>query len=413
MARPAQSEGTKDVRADRYHPALASRGSSWRILWPFAVVVALGIVWTGLWYYAAHIAEQTLAGWRAREAVASRIHTCKSQTIGGFPFRIEMRCIEPVVEIRSLQPPLTIRGLDIVIVAQVWDPTLLISEIAGPVNVSESGAQTTTATWTLAQASLRGLPTAPERVSLVFDKPAFTRAANGGTETILKAEHLELHGRLASGSAAANPAIDIAINLVKTTAPALSPYAAKPVDADITGTLHGLNDLTAKSWPQRFKDLQAGNGRFEITKMRIAQGDVVAAAIGALKLSARGRLDGELRVTVANVEQAIAALGLDRLLAQATGNQATAGNSGRLSQFAPALGNLEKQVPGLANSLERLAPGLGGLVRGQPEGIAALVRTLGTPAELEGKRAVTLTVRFSDGRASLGPIPLGEVPPLF
>ena len=62
---------------------------------PFALLVALAVIWTGLWFYAASAAETALAGWRAREAKSGRTYECGSQSIGGFPFRIEVRCTKP------------------------------------------------------------------------------------------------------------------------------------------------------------------------------------------------------------------------------------------------------------------------------------------------------------------------------
>ena len=44
---------------------------------------------------------------------------------------------------------------------------------------------------------------------------------------------------------------------------------------------------------------------------------------------------------------------------------------------------------------------------------AGLLGLLGQPVEIEGKRGVTVPVRFTDGAASLGPIPLGQVPAAF
>ena len=46
------------------------------------------------WYYGAGVAENTIAGWKAREAQAGRVYTCATQTIGGFPFGIEVRCAD-------------------------------------------------------------------------------------------------------------------------------------------------------------------------------------------------------------------------------------------------------------------------------------------------------------------------------
>ena len=74
-----------------------------------------------------------------------------------------------------------------------------------------------------------------------------------------------------------------------------------------------------------------------------------------------------------------------------------------LQRAAPALGAIERAVPGLA---QRIAPQ-------QPSLSAGLIGLLGQPAEIEGKRGVTVPVRFTDGAASFGPIPLGQVPPAF
>jgi hypothetical protein len=398
-----------------YHPALAGRrGSWWLVVLPLAVVVVLALGWAGLWYYAANTAEQTIAGWRAREAKTGRIYTCTNQTVSGFPFRIEVHCTDPGLELSAEQPPLSVKAKDLIIKAEIYDPTLLISEITGPVTVAENGQRPMIAAdWALARTSVRGLPPTPEQVSIVFDKPTFLRAAGGGMETLVRAEHIELAARIASGSAAQNPVVELTVNLAKTTAPALSRYANQPVDADITATLYGLADLTPKPWPEKLRDLQAADGRLDITKARVAQSDVISSATGELALTPRGKLNGELHVTVANFEQAVVALGLDKTLTQ-TANSVSPGLSGRLSQFAPALGNLEKSSPGLANSLDRLVPGLGGIARGKPEsGIATFISSLGTPTELEGKRAVTLPLRFNDGTVSIGPIPFGQTPPLF
>ena len=54
-----------------------------------------------------------LDGWRVREAAAGRVHTCASQDVGGFPFRIEVRCVDPSTELRSIEPPLALKAEDL------------------------------------------------------------------------------------------------------------------------------------------------------------------------------------------------------------------------------------------------------------------------------------------------------------
>ena len=64
----------------------------WLLFLPFALVVLLAAAWTAVWFYAAARAETEIAVWRARERQAGRAQDCASQSIGGYPFRIEVRC---------------------------------------------------------------------------------------------------------------------------------------------------------------------------------------------------------------------------------------------------------------------------------------------------------------------------------
>jgi Uncharacterized protein conserved in bacteria (DUF2125) len=68
----------------------------------------------------------------------------------------------------------------------------------------------------------------------------------------------------------------------------------------------------------------------------------------------------------------------------------------------------------LAGALDRLAPGLGNLARQQAgANISAGINMLGQQTTLEGKPAVALPLRFTDGSVFLGPIPIGNTPALF
>ena len=88
---------------------------------------------------------------------AGRIYGCANTSFGGYPFRIEVTCTEPAVDDRGTGQ--SIRARNIAAVAQVWDPTLVIGEIAGPMTVAPlGGSPTAIIDWTLAQGSLRGMP---------------------------------------------------------------------------------------------------------------------------------------------------------------------------------------------------------------------------------------------------------------
>ena len=79
------------------NPQPATRRRRWPVFVPFVLLVALAVIWTGLWFYAASAAENAITGWREREAKSGRTYECGSQSICGFPFRIEVRCTEPAV----------------------------------------------------------------------------------------------------------------------------------------------------------------------------------------------------------------------------------------------------------------------------------------------------------------------------
>ena len=357
------------------------------------LVLVLAMIggWSWFWKYAAAKAEVTVEGWRAREAKAGRIYKCGSQSTGGFPFRIEVNCDAASAEFRSNQPPVEVKAGSVLVVAQVYQPNLLISELNGPLTIADLGqAPKIIANWKLGQSSVRGTPRAPERVSFVFDEPVVNLVSNGAETNLLRANRAELHGRIIEGSAADNPVIEVILRLTQASAPVFNPSTVQPVDAEIRGVMRGLGDLSPKPWTARFRELQARGGRIEIAEARIAQGETIAVGSGSLLIDPNGQLGGRLTVTIAGLEPFLISIGAQQWI-----------------QKSP---NMDK----IAGVLDRLAPGLGDAARQQAGANLSLgINMLGQPATLEGHRAVTLPLRFQDGTAYLGPIPLGSTPVLF
>lgn len=355
------------------------------------LVAALFGGWSAFWYYASGKVEATIDGWRAREGQAGRLYACGSQTIGGYPFRFELNCDDASALFKSSQPPIEVKSRGVLVVAQVYEPTLLIGEFHGPLTISSPGqAPEAIVNWKLAQSSLRGTPSEPERMSLVVDLPTVDAVSGGTQKTLWRARRFELHGRIAEGSVRDHPVIEAVLRLGGATAEALHPSAAMPVDADITAVLRGLNDFSPKSWQARFREIQAAGGGIEITQARVQQGDSLAVGSGTVTVNANGRLDGQLQVTVAGLEPFLAAIGAQQMVQQSP------------------------SVDRLAGVLDRLSPGLGGVARQQAAANIGLgINMLGQQTTLEGKRAVTLPLKFTDGAIYLGPIPVGKMPALF
>jgi hypothetical protein len=387
-----------------------------RPLWPVFVapglVVLAAIAWSAFWFYAASQVDQTVDVWRAREAKAGRIYDCARRHVAGFPFRLEVTCEGASVTLvaqtaqGAAAAPLTAQLGKILVVAQIYTPKLLIAEFTAPATLAERGQPPSLqVNWRTARSSIAGLPGTPERVALVFDDAAIDRIGGSAPLPLARATHLELHGRLAEDSTVDHPVIEAALQINGGSILELHPLLAQPFDADIRAKVRGLRDFSPKPWPDRFREIQAAGGRIEITQSRIQQGDLISVAAGSLGLTANGRLDGELQMTVAGIEKVIPALGIEKMLEEGV-PQAT------LDRLAP--GVKSQDVNNLLGSLDRMIPGLGKVVRQNANaGVTAGINALGTPAELEGKKARSFPLRFVDGAVFLGPIKVGDTPPLF
>ena len=378
--------------AKRSRRSRSARRRNRRYIAILVLFVALIGGWSWFWHYASGKAEVAIDGWRAREAKAGRVYKCGSQSIGGYPFRIEVECDKASALFKSNQPPVEIKTSGMLIAAQIYDPTLLITEFHGPLTIADPGkAPTIIADWKLGQSSVLGTPSAPQRVSLVFDGATVDRIGGGTRENLLHAKRIEIHGRIVEGAVTNNPVIEIVTRLTRAAAPALHPAAAHPIDADITALLRGLKDFSPKPWSVRFREMQAAGGRIDITQARVQQGETIGAGSGSLSLNANGQLVGQLRVTVVALEPFLASL--------------------NVQQAVQASPDMDK----VAGALDRLLPGLGGVARQQAtnSNFSLGVNLLGEQTTLEGKRAVTLPLHFDDGSVFLGPIRIGAVPALF
>jgi len=383
----------------------------WRLFIMPVLVLIAAVAWSAFWFYAASQVDASAAAWRAQEAKSGRVYDCAKRSVAGFPFRLEVRCDGASVSLVSqtagaAQAPITAKLGEILVVAQVYDPKLLIAEFTAPATLSAGGGPSSMmVNWSKARSSVVGLPAVPQRASIVFDDPAIDRV-NGAAQTPLaRAKHIELHGRLAEGSPVDHPVIESVLKIEGGSVQEVHPLLAQPFDADVRVMLSGLRDFAPKPWPQRFREIQQAGGHIEIVQSRITQGDVLAVGAGTLGLNAQGRLDGEVQMTVAGIEKIVPALGIEKMLEEGV-PQAT------LDRVAP--GVKTQDVNNLFGALDRAIPGLGKVVRQNANvGVVAGINALGKETVLEGRKARAFPLRFVDGVVSIGPLKVAQVPPLF
>jgi hypothetical protein len=385
----------------------------WRLFIMPVLLLVAAAAWSAFWFYSAAKVDETADAWRAREARSGRVYDCARRSVGGYPFRLEVRCDGVNVSLTAqtagqnpAQPPIIAKLAQILVVAQVYDPKLLIAEFTAPATIVTPGnTSSMIAKWSAARSSIVGLPGIPQRVALVFDDPAIDRVSSSTQKPLARAKHIELHGRLLEGSPSDHPVIETALSISGGSIQEVHPLLMQPFDADIRATLSGLKDVSPKSWPQRLREIQAAGGNVEIVQSRIQQGDLVAVAAGKLSLDPQGQLDGELQMTVAGLEKVIPALGLDKMLDEGV-------PQGTLDRVAP--GVKAQDVSNLFGALDRAIPGLGKAVKQNVNvGVVAGINALGKETELEGKKAREFPLRFVAGAAYLGPVKVAQIPPLF
>jgi hypothetical protein len=356
--------------------------------------------WSALWYYAANVADRTLAGWITREAAAGRVYSCGSEGTSGFPLRIQTHCTEAAATLNTIDPPLAVAAKDITFTAQVFRPTRLVGSISGPLTVAPPGQPPSlTANWSEATISVSGLPPIPDTVSINLVQPQLNHGTGTGAVTLFAADDTDFEARIIEGSASNHPVVDATLHFASATAPGLHSALAKPLQGDIEVVLRGFDDLAPKPFAQRFREMQASGGSIAIKSLRLDRTDATVIGNGTLAVKPDGKLDGVINIAISGIETIVPELGIDKMIGQ--GIDRLAGISGQSGQG------------GLA-ALDRLMPGLSGVVTaGASASLIDDLKKMGQPTEIDGKPATALPLRFTDGAVYLGMIRIGEVPALF
>jgi hypothetical protein len=359
-----------------------------------ATIVAIAVIWTWLWYYAASVADRTLAGWLHREAAAGRVYSCGSQTFSGFPFELAVHCRDVGVEVKSTQPTFAAAAKTATFGATIWNPTRLVGDVVGPLTFAEQGQDPGfVADWVHGRIAVSGIPPNPESASLEFDGPHVQRTTTAtGSDDLFKADRIAATGRVISGTPNDHPVIEVTLHLDRAAAPTLHPSLAAPVDATLDAVVRGFTDLAPKPWPDRVREMQAAGGGIVIKTFRLAQGDaIIIVGTGTLSLNDHGTLDGSLGVAVIGIERIVPMLGIDRLISQGV-----------------------DRLSGGDNVLDRFAPGISGVIRDSANAtVIDNLKKMGQPTSLDGRPALALPLRFADGMIYLGLLPVGQIPPLF
>lgn len=350
--------------------AAPSSRRSWMVVIPLLAVIALAIVWSILWTYAANRAEREIDNWIKREASFGRMWSCSGdRSIGGYPFRFELLCDKPTLETRG-GDPMRVTAAQVHAVAQVWAPNHIVAEFKSPGRVQDlATGDNYGATWKLLQMSGVGnLSGRPERFSLAAEEPQVDRPGEPGFGPRLlgNAKYVEFHLRRSPTANGSRDGADYAAGIKGGESPLLALIGASgPLDLTLQGNVSQVDDMRPMPVEQRLREWAMAGGTAKLDRFVVSTPQVTATAEGQVSATAQGLLNGSLKLGFAGLEDAM------RGLAQ----------SGAL-----------------------------------PEDLASIVGALamvGSQGQVEGKKGVTFALGLKEGVLRLGPVPVGYVPPLF
>lgn len=327
-----------------------------KLVWLLLVLGTLVALVCGGWFLGAQLYRAALDEGRAQLARQGVTIACADETLAGFPFRFELRCSSLTVEQDGRG---RVSGAALTTVAPAWNPLFTIIEWTGPFDVTAANGSRASIDSPLARASLRldtGLQ--PQRLSVVLDPASLTM--DGAPQAIASANGLELHARVPETEG--HGAADRQVALLMFGFESLLLGGVERIDLSLSGI---IGELMA---------VQGGDPRAALRDW-VARSGSISGFEGRLRLDDHAiNLDGD------------ATLATDGLV-DFTGTIAT------------------NDVPALLELM-----GIG-----EDDGAAAIsagATLFGRQTSIGEDRAVELPVRAERSRVAIGPVPLGQLPPL-
>jgi hypothetical protein len=363
----------------------------------FAAMTAALLIccWNGALFYALHSLNTTIAGLRVWEGKSGRQYSCTSEGAGGYPFRVVMMCADPKATIVTEGGTFIVQAKELQLVADVFNPSVIVSRIKGPVSFAELGRPDAfMGSWSHAQATVYGPHPTPDGFSIELADLKLEHVSHDVTEPVVSAEHVAFLARL-NPTATQKLTYDLMTEISGGIIPLGPPIASRPFAATMKAVLRGVGDMTPKPLPARIREWQRNGGLVEMTSVDVHGSSANANAQGTIALSASGGIDGTLELSGEEY---------DRLFEAFTGKNPASGTS---DQLAATETDGSRRVA--TRSLR------GGDVASEPlhAGNPGIPTQSSPETKLPNKSRRLPAIRLVDGAAYFGSILLGRLPPFF
>jgi hypothetical protein len=279
------------------------RHSRFWLYGPVMLLVVLAAAWSAFWFYAHGRAAGEIDAALAREAGRGRSWSCADRSIGGYPFRIELRCKALALTSTRWGEAVRIETGPAVAVGQIYSPGLVIFEVSGPAKATLPEGRTLDLTWKSLDASL--VWRNPERFALVAGELRAVLTVPGLAPESWGASTLEAHLRRNPARPASERAVDIAVSAKGTVLPPIDALLGNTDigEIDLQATLSQAESFRGGFNPDALESWRAAEGSLELTRLAATKGRARVDGSGQLLLDPQHRVAGELRLAAAGIEQ--------------------------------------------------------------------------------------------------------------
>ncbi len=321
-----------------------------RIKWLGIGTAIVFALYSAGWFYVAKEGKR-----RVDEALVGLTQSgtpvvCEQSQIKGYPFRLGLFCNS--ISFEQPQKGLSFSAGNLRSAAQVYDPKHAIIELDGPARLDAPGLEPLTLNWSLLHASARVARPIPERVSIeAKELQVAVRGPAGADTKVLTADYASGHMRTEETNVAfAGEGGGVVID------PAATPGRFVP---EFAASYDVLLDNGIAVISSRPKSLRGISGTIRQSQIIFKDGGTLKVS-GPIKVDAEGLLEADLNIAMADA----AKLGV------------------ALSKAAPEVANV-------------------------------ITTTMKTVAMTSGAdKEAKIEVKIRKGKASIGFIPLGQIPPL-
>ncbi|MBZ6077706.1 DUF2125 domain-containing protein [Microvirga puerhi] len=284
---------TENVRSNRF----------W-LYTPFALLLLVAVAWSIGWFIIRSRTTDSIDTWFGLEAKAGRQWTCQDRTVQGFPFRIEVTC----GSLNLTHGAITASFGRVESVAQVYQPRFVITEIEGPLRLTD-GTSTIEGRWDLLQTSVHATTAGLQRLSAVANNPTVTVTGLTPDPIVVSSRETEFHVR-PDPSRSQDKAYDVALSLDKAQIPALNNLlgSAEPTDLQADLTITQAEGFRGRPIAEELERWRNDGGRLAVEMLSLNKGARRIEAKGELGIDADHRLSGTLNVAASGLDSLIGAL---------------------------------------------------------------------------------------------------------